>query len=179
MEEVEGMGPFLKALSADTEIDWKLFDKLDPRVRELILERVRMTMITYELALEESESPIEQLLAIPLQDTADASFGGRDVCVVNQQSNISTPSGKTYRVDFFLAVLYKDKQFGFVVECDGHDFHEKTKQQAQRDKARDRALQAMGYPVFRFTGSEIWSQPERCVTEVFDAINERLRREAP
>ena len=44
-----------------------------------------------------------------------------------------------------------------AVECDGHEFHEKTKQQAARDKARDRD---------RFTGSEIWKDPGACADEV-------------
>ena len=61
-----------------------------------------------------------------------------------------------YRVDF--AVLVRDfnqSLLKIVVECDGHDFHEKTKEQAQRDKKRDRNLQRAEWRVFRFTGSKI------------------------
>lgn len=54
-----------------------------------------------------------------------------------------------------------------VVECDGHDFHEKTKEQAARDKERDREIQIAGYAILRFTGSEIHNNPGDCV----DAIN--------
>ncbi len=46
-----------------------------------------------------------------------------------------------------------------VVECDGHEFHEKTKSQASRDKARDRALVRQGFRVFRLSGTEIWTHP--------------------
>ena len=42
-----------------------------------------------------------------------------------------------------------------AVECDGHDFHDRTKERASRDRARDRRLQAAGITVFRFTGSDI------------------------
>jgi very-short-patch-repair endonuclease len=52
-----------------------------------------------------------------------------------------------------------------VIECDGHDHHEKTKEQAAHDKKRDRAMQALGFKVFRFTGSEIVRSSGRCVTE--------------
>ena len=45
--------------------------------------------------------------------------------------------------------------FSIVVELDGHDFHEKTKEQAQKDKDRDRSLTRAGYKIMRFTGSEI------------------------
>jgi very-short-patch-repair endonuclease len=53
-----------------------------------------------------------------------------------------------------------------IVECDGHDYHERTKEQARRDKKRDRRLQAMGFPVYRYTGSEIYQDSIECVREV-------------
>lgn len=81
-----------------------------------------------------------------------------------------------YRVDFVLFRIRSDydhddrpipRRFSpVVVECDGHEFHEKTKRQAQRDKARDRYLQSHGYKVLRFTGSEIWTDPRKCALEV-------------
>jgi hypothetical protein len=46
-----------------------------------------------------------------------------------------------------------------VVELDGHDFHERTKEQASRDKRRDRDLSAIGVPVIRFSGSDIYKDP--------------------
>lgn len=55
-----------------------------------------------------------------------------------------------------------------VVECDGHDFHERTKEQAERDRVRDRRLQALGYRVFRFTGRELNRSAVTCAIEVFD-----------
>jgi len=70
------------------------------------------------------------------------------------------PIGK-YRADFILKTL----DARVAIECDGHDFHERTKEQAQRDKARDRFFQAEGWPVLRFTGSEIWADPVSCANE--------------
>jgi hypothetical protein len=58
-------------------------------------------------------------------------------------------------------------QKNLIVECDGHDYHEKTKAQAARDKRRDRVIQALGYKIFRFTGSEIHSDSISCALEVF------------
>jgi very-short-patch-repair endonuclease len=72
-----------------------------------------------------------------------------------------------YRVDFLL--LHSkglEGVGGIVIECDGHEFHEKTKEQAAKDKARDRDLQERGYKVFRFSGSEIWRDPFACAREV-------------
>jgi hypothetical protein len=53
-----------------------------------------------------------------------------------------------------------------VVECDGHEFHEKTAEQAKKDKSRDRELLTCGYPVMRFTGSEIYRHPLKCAEQV-------------
>lgn len=71
-----------------------------------------------------------------------------------------------FRFDF--AVLGRDKKI--AVEIDGHAFHERTQEQAFRDKSRDRILQAEGWLVFRFTGSEAHRDPDRCVKEVLSAL---------
>lgn len=55
-----------------------------------------------------------------------------------------------------------------IIECDGHDFHERTKEQAARDRAKDRAALLSGQDQLRFTGSEIWRDPWECATQVFD-----------
>lgn len=52
-----------------------------------------------------------------------------------------------------------------AIELDGHDFHERTKEQAQRDKSRDRILQELGWKAIRFTGSEVYADPIACVRE--------------
>ena len=71
-----------------------------------------------------------------------------------------------YRIDFLILHLDgPDGLGGVVVECDGHDYHERTKEQAARDKARDRDLQEQGYKVFRFTGSEIWRDAIGCADQ--------------
>jgi very-short-patch-repair endonuclease len=76
----------------------------------------------------------------------------------------------TYVVDF--AVSYRS--FVFVVECDGHDFHDRTKQQAAYDRARDRELLRLGCPTLRFTGSEIVHAADRCANEIIDTLEATL-----
>jgi very-short-patch-repair endonuclease len=73
-----------------------------------------------------------------------------------------------YRLDFLLALYFSaNEPLGLVaVECDGHEFHERTKEQAARDKSRDRDLQMRGIQVFRYTGSEIWREAGKCADEV-------------
>lgn len=77
-----------------------------------------------------------------------------------------------YRVDFLVhAHDHKDRSKGrrrLVIECDGHQFHERTKEQAAKDRSRDRWLTSHDYDVFRFTGSEIWRNPWGCAEQVLD-----------
>ena len=92
-----------------------------------------------------------------------------------------------YRVDFLLQFIdtervdnnpdpktgrypCKEVYHNLVIECDGHDFHEKTKAQASKDKERDRILQKCGYPVFRYSGSVIYKDPTRCANECLDYL---------
>jgi hypothetical protein len=58
-----------------------------------------------------------------------------------------------------------------IVECDGHDFHERTKEQAARDRSKDRCALVSGYDCFRFTGSEIWRDPWKCAYEILNWAN--------
>lgn len=81
-----------------------------------------------------------------------------------------------YRVDFCLIYALTGGRGNrlrarMVVECDGHEFHERTKEQAQRDKERDRYLQTQGFNVFRFTGSEIWADAFKCAAQVVEALD--------
>lgn len=82
-----------------------------------------------------------------------------------------------YRVDFVVvfrewygeAILSRANVI--VVECDGHDFHERTKEQAAKDRKRDRALQAQGLSVLRYTGSELWKDAPTCSEETWRFIH--------
>jgi very-short-patch-repair endonuclease len=82
----------------------------------------------------------------------------------------------SYRADFLVWFMLKTHYAGVIVECDGHAFHEKTKEQAARDKKRDRELLTAGFPVLRFTGSEIFSDAIGCADQVRDALEAPLDR---
>lgn len=116
--------------------------------------------------IESCESPIERIFAA-------AVFKMVGVNEMLQQWAAQVPVGK-YRIDFVHTVREEGREIRVAVECDGHDFHEKTKEQAQRDKERDRFLQQEGYFVFRYTGSEVYKSPERCVMEVWRFAADKL-----
>lgn len=78
-----------------------------------------------------------------------------------------------YRIDFTILYSKESVLKEIAIECDGHAFHERTKEQARRDKSRDRELIARGIPVFRFTGSEIY----RNAASLLDPVAAFLDRE--
>lgn len=79
--------------------------------------------------------------------------------------------GRTYRPDFLIINDRPDPangcpDFRLCIEVDGHDAHERTKQQASHDKERDRNMVTAGWHVLRFTGSDVWRDAIGCVNQV-------------
>lgn len=99
----------------------------------------------------------------------------RDMLIGPGQSTLfigwQVPIGD-YKADFTASIWNsaKHRYDTLVIECDGHNFHERTKEQAAHDRARDRWMQSAGFPVFRFTGSEIYRDPMGCANQVIDMI---------
>lgn len=79
----------------------------------------------------------------------------------------------SYRADFALDMNTLGASCRVVVECDGHDFHERTKEQAKRDRSRDRAMQAAGLIVLRYTGAEIFADAIACADQVVTVAGDR------
>lgn len=139
------------------------------------------TCADFKRVLAECESPIEAQFASALFesgffDDADFLTGDRKryfgtrpgLLQIAQQVRICEA-----RVDFaFSERMWNGVCAQIIVECDGHDFHERTKAQAERDRSRDRMFQAAGWKVLRFTGSEIFKDALGCAEEVGDLIGD-------
>jgi very-short-patch-repair endonuclease len=129
------------------------------------------------------ESPIELRMGMALAMTArhtgfelvlmsNMPWGRKHGDINSPVRFIIEPQAKilNYRTDFLIAceIPWRGefiRSAMVVVECDGHDYHERTKEQAKRDKKRDRVLQSNNLNVFRYTGSEIWEDVFRCAEE--------------
>jgi len=83
--------------------------------------------------------------------------------------SVQAPIGP-YFADFLISYPFFGRSLCIAVECDGHDYHERTRRQAAYDRSRDRYMQGTGLEVYRFTGSEIVAAPHICAWEVLDAI---------
>ena len=73
-----------------------------------------------------------------------------------------------YIPDFLITV--NNLLSGYCIEIDGHEWHEKTKEQVRADKEKDRAYLKNGFIPIRFTGSEVYHDVKKCVDEVFEII---------
>ncbi|CDV96386.1 Protein of unknown function (DUF559) [Desulfitobacterium hafniense] len=123
--------------------------------------------------IQKAESPIEEVFGLCLYhmiDTNRCNFQNIIFDVI-QQRDVGI-DGKKYRLDYLIrAYNVNSKEFAqYVIECDGHEFHEKTKDQARRDKERDRVLTRNGYKILRFTGSEIIKDPLKYGLEVIETV---------
>ena len=54
-----------------------------------------------------------------------------------------------------------------AIEVDGFEHHERTQEQAERDRARDRALLAEGVETIRFMAKAVFADPGKCAAEAF------------
>ncbi len=106
--------------------------------------------------ISKCESPVEIQLMLGFERIVDRA---------SALGYVLTPQYEfdPYRLDF---AFVADGGRMLAVEVDGHDFHEKTQQQAEWDKRRDRFLVLGGWRVIRFTGSEVYRDVSKCVFEV-------------
>jgi very-short-patch-repair endonuclease len=160
-------------------LTWQeMAEKLPNRVKEVVYQELGDKALCMFFIIDDCESPIEMLMGIALNKHDDRCRKWSDdgsCFIVEQQFEVNV-SGKTYRVDFLVRAQYKGQKYDIVVECDGHDFHEKSKKQVAKDKRRDRDLIKNGFTVMRFTGSEIYKDPDACAREVISLIFPFVRR---
>lgn len=133
------------------------------------------------------ESPIEVMLGSAIMLGALLSDGankaGRSFYRIQSQSSLDLSAAvvivvpqyqwEGYRIDFAILSEYLDRPV--FIECDGHDFHERTKEQASRDRSKDRKIQEAGMAVLRFTGSEIYRDPGHCAVQITNVVGSRVR----
>lgn len=125
-------------------------------------------------AIENSvyESPIEQLFAATwrMQQGLDRLIELPYLLVLQPQVPV-VAQGSNYRIDFVVSTRDTVDEWAKLVpkvaiEVDGHEFHERTKEQVAYRNARDRDLLCEGWKVFHFSGSEVFRDPGGCVLEV-------------
>lgn len=149
------------------------------------IARIKVDVVIGQFG-ELCESPIERVMFAALVAVIEVEEGW-PLIVVPAEFALKGRAGRMciscqvqigdYRVDFLLTDYSLKTPLHIVIECDGHNFHERTPDQALRDRSRDRAMQMMGARIFRFTGREIWRDPIKCAREVFEFLDKATRDE--
>ena len=119
----------------------------------------------------ELQSPLERKLFLALKKEYvrfDTQYP------LNWQGENISIKGKTYndpknnfKEVLTVADFYIEKRgVKLCVYTDGHTYHERTEEQAQRDKRIDRKLQELGFQVLRYTGKDVNENTSKIVTEI-------------
>lgn len=135
--------------------------------------------------LSETESPIEKMFLIEFNfvnlirpywidsnDALSALFIQHPVTIGKHD----------YRVDFELLIDIFDNYAmsdsptatKIFIELDGHDFHEKTKEQVAHDKKRERELSDKCDALLRYSGSEVYQNTYKVVNDVLNHAKEKF-----
>lgn len=165
---------------------------LDLSKPALILDLIRSNYDAYRKELKFSqerlenvvkcESPIESMLLWSLMTTEHGINNTEGLNILGIHSQWGTELEKhKVRFDIFIRVWYEEKEIVecYIIECDGHEFHQKTKEQATRDRWRDRLVARYGLHLLRFTGTEIYRRPQDVAIEIFDRILSDFRLVSP
>lgn len=159
-----------------------LRDKINQEVGELFAQHADISWFQAE---QFTESPIETAFAVAFEwvcryyfmdfyiqkdglllDAENLHNGSNSWVYMEPQAKISE-----FRVDFLITFSTGHRKHqNMIVECDGHNFHDRTPEQASRDRERDRSLTSSGYRVYRFTGTDLNRRPIECVTELAEFI---------
>lgn len=115
-----------------------------------------------EPVLSKCESPIEKILYVFMSLNEPEDMGihiQKELCIM----------GRIRRPDFIITLEPPMRGLPrplFVVETDG-SFHN-NEANVMADKMRDRDLLSSGLPVIRFTGKEVFNEPESCAYEIHE-----------
>jgi very-short-patch-repair endonuclease len=131
------------------------------RVEIKVLEEVKEED---EITYKENEGDLYYNSRITTYLDSEITHQKEDVIMFTCQHRVNDG----YIVDFLLTTCFPE--IVIAIEIDGHDWHEKTKEQAQKDKERGRYLLRNGYHVIRFTGSEVYTKPDDCAKEALDTL---------
>lgn len=182
---------YKKAALRDAIEDHEIFL---PVFRAIVNQEMERIFHYFLMVSNKCQSPIEKIMlyALIIAGREETQTCIADGYLFGEQHGYSTlyiePQAKVenYRLDFLLtleerSLRNQDEVVAcpkIAVECDGHDFHNRTREQARHDRERDRQVQAAGLRIYRYTGSEIWADVFKCAHEIIrtltrDAYQER------
>lgn len=154
------------------------FLSLPRKAQELLVVPNLLNNIVTDTMGERIDSPIEQIFITAFNIYCFCM--GLESRFLFSQQEIQIEN-KKYYADFLFEYdpyvnPYNTKR-KLVIECDGHNFHHKTKEQVTRDNEREYDLKMAGYEILRFSGSQIYNNPFKCAKEAYDYIQKMIDEE--
>jgi very-short-patch-repair endonuclease len=114
-------------------------------------------------------SPIEQIFLMEWKySKAEERFNVKII----PREKINTTGG-TFEIDFLIKSSDDQTKLKLAIELDGHEFHEKTKEQVIKDKRKERAIISSGFPILRFSGAEIVRNVRACIEEIISYLEKQ------
>lgn len=150
------------------------FEKLPYKAKLLVIDHNDFNIVEdIDMYINYINSPIEKIFITAFLIYCKAF--NKDVFIEPQIEIMCNK--KLYIVDF--EIKYDEmcnpslkKDFNLAIECDGYDFHQKTKKQVEYDNKREYDLKMAGYQILRFSGSEIYNNPYECINRLFNYLEE-------
>jgi len=173
------------------QFDWQTYqvvrDQFQRAAQEMAGSIVghKDAMLEHALSNRRFESPMEAVFAIWWTFSTGLVFREPKYALRAIEQREVTAGKELFRVDFQVVprdplMLVAGIRLGcpmkIAVELDGHDFHERTKEQVMHRNHRDRRLQADGWVVMHMSGSELLKRPIPCVLEVIQVAAGALTR---
>lgn len=124
------------------------------------------------------ESPLERKLFLELKR---AGINFQPQYGLNRLGVNISVEGKSYsnpennfkdlltKVDFYI----EKNDIKLCVYTDGHTYHERTEDQAQRDRNIDRTLQEFGFQVLRYTGKDVKEDTLKIINDIKKRIDKK------
>lgn len=167
----------------DTELYLELFLEAPKKVQQLLMMPLTIEAFYPDFWNDESiKSPIEQIFITAFNLYCKEKLG-KEIYLFAQKEVICDK--KKYYLDFefeaddYLSYLtfgnkIKNYNFKLAIECDGYEFHQKTKEQVQKDNEREYNLKMAGYEVLRFSGTQIYNNPLKCAEDTYNYIMKKI-----
>jgi hypothetical protein len=117
------------------------------------------------------QSPLERKLFLALnkkhvrfETQYPLNWNGENISIKGK--TYSNPKNNFKEVLTVADFYIEKKDVKLCIYTDGHTYHERTEEQAQRDKRIDRKLQELGFKVLRYTGKDVNENTGKIVDEI-------------
>ena len=146
------------------------------RTDELCKDCDQKQSYTCKICLFELQSPLERKLYLALSNEYikfyhqyPLSWKGENIPLKGRSYYNKNNNFKDVLtvVDFYI----KNGRAKLCIYVDGHTYHERTAEQAQRDKRIDRKLQELGFTVLRYPGKDVNENLNGIISEIKKWIN--------